>query len=82
MSAPSSQQIDFDEAGSRPYVRIYIQAPSFSVGDRVYLLENGTRKGPYLVATPPSAGKCQLSLENGAAVQGGTEFAVTSLEEA
>ena len=49
----------------------------------MYLLSSdGSRAGPYVVASVPSAQKCTLSLENGAAVQSGEEIAMAKLEAA
>ncbi|KAH7012909.1 hypothetical protein EDB80DRAFT_709112 [Ilyonectria destructans] len=73
--------IDVGEAGDHPTIHSYSAIPLFRVADRVYLLENGARQGPYLVAAV-SAGKFQLCHENGAAVQGRTLFPASSLVKA
>lgn len=57
---------DFTEAGKRPRVEAYTQKPVFTVGEGVYLLKvDGSREGPYVVATAPVNGKCTLSYEDG-----------------
>lgn len=58
-----------------------MKKPNLNVGDKVYLLHtDGFRKGPYLVASLPSTGKCTLSLENGSAVNNGAEMDVNDVE--
>ncbi|KAJ3577750.1 hypothetical protein NPX13_g2819 [Xylaria arbuscula] len=74
---------DFTEIDERPYVAAYVQKPKFNVGDEVYLLDSdGTRKGPYLVASLPSTGKCTLSLANGSPVKNGAEVSTSDVEAA
>lgn len=59
-----------------------VQKPSLTVGDKVYLLDtDGNRKGPYLVASLPSAGKCTLSLENGSHVKDGALIDVNDVDQ-
>jgi hypothetical protein len=48
------------------------------VGDKVYLLNGGSREGPYVVASVTS-GKYTLSLENGKAVRNGEEIDIDYL---
>ncbi|KAK2009604.1 hypothetical protein LZ32DRAFT_639915 [Colletotrichum eremochloae] len=73
-SEPPSPRISIDEDDRRPYVTSYAQKPKFHVGDKVYLVLNGSREGPYLVASIGSVGKCTLSRENGEAVRNGEEI--------
>jgi hypothetical protein len=51
------------------------------VGDKVYLLNSGSREGPYIIASV-SSGKYTLSLENGEAGRNGEEIDVGYLEAA
>jgi hypothetical protein len=51
------------------------------VGDKVYLLNGGSREGPYVIASVAS-GKYTLSLEDGKAVRNGEEINVEYLETA
>jgi len=51
------------------------------VGDKVYLLNGGSREGPYVIASVAS-GKYTLSLENGEAVRNGEEISIDYLEAA
>jgi hypothetical protein len=51
------------------------------VGDKVYLLNGGSREGPYVIASVTS-GKYTLSLENGEAVRNGEEINIDYLEAA
>lgn len=44
------------------------------------LNEDGSREGPYVVASLPSPGKCTLSYENGQAVKNGTEIKIEYVE--
>jgi hypothetical protein len=53
--------------------RILPQKPKFKVGKRVYLHNNGSREGPYLVATATLT-KCTLCLEDGEPVRDGEEI--------
>ncbi len=49
------------------------QKPKFKVGTKVYLHKDGTREGPYVVATA-AAGKVTLCLANGELVRNGEEI--------
>ncbi|KAN0083816.1 hypothetical protein V8E54_002904 [Elaphomyces granulatus] len=81
--APSerSPRISFDEEGERPYVVAYAQKPKFIVGQKVYLHNDGTREGPYIVATITS-GKCMLCLGDGKPVKNGEEIDLDYVEAA
>ena len=47
----------------------------------MYLLNSsGSRMGPYVIASIPSARKCTLSFENGNAVRNGEEIDVDYVE--
>lgn len=46
------------------------------------LASSGAREGPFTIATPPSAGKCILSLETGGTVEDGKEIDIGRLEAA
>lgn len=47
----------------------------------MYLLNSsGSRTGPYVIASIPSAGKCTLSLEDGTAVENSKEIDVDYVE--
>jgi hypothetical protein len=49
----------------------------------VYLLSpGGSREGPYVIASVPSAGKCTLSLESGNTVKNGEEIDMKHVEAA
>jgi len=49
----------------------------------VYLLNSGgSREGPYVIASVPSAGRYTLSVENGEAVKNGEEIKTDCLEAA
>ncbi|EFY88847.1 hypothetical protein MAC_05112 [Metarhizium acridum CQMa 102] len=66
----------------RPYI-VGSRSPGFRVGDQVYLLlSDGSRDGPYLVATVISAQECTLSLENGQSVGHGEVIPMARLEAA
>ncbi|KAM5385365.1 hypothetical protein ACJZ2D_001006 [Fusarium nematophilum] len=72
---------DFVQGGTRPHVRAYTQKPIFKLGDSVYLLKlDGTREGPYTVATAPIAGKCALSHADGMPFRGSEQISVDELE--
>jgi hypothetical protein len=49
------------------------------MGTKVYLHKDGTREGPYLIATVTS-GKCTLSLESGEPAKDGEEIELDYLE--
>ncbi|OTB18769.1 hypothetical protein K445DRAFT_19377 [Daldinia sp. EC12] len=83
MSPKEIPKASFDQDGERPYVVDYVQKPEFSVGDKVYLLNSdGSRDGPYIVASVISAGKYTLSLDTGIPVRNGDEISGDELEEA
>lgn len=47
----------------------------------MYLLNaDGTREGPFIIASVPSAGRYTVSLENGEAVKNGEEVKTDCLE--
>jgi hypothetical protein len=49
----------------------------------VFLLDtDGVRKGPYVIASLPSAGECSLSLESGEPVKDGVEIDTEDVEPA
>ncbi|OIW28187.1 hypothetical protein CONLIGDRAFT_706238, partial [Coniochaeta ligniaria NRRL 30616] len=74
---------NFADVGKRPGIVTYIERPVFHVGDKVYLLtSSGSREGPYVVASLPSAGACTLSHEDGKAVEGGKEIGIDCVERA
>jgi hypothetical protein len=53
------------------------------VGDKVkVILSNGSREGPYLVASIPSPGVYTLSFANGQEAQNGDEIEENDLETA
>lgn len=59
------------------------QASEFRVGEKVYLVgSDGSREGPFLVASVCSGQKCTLSLEDGQAAKGGEEIKMAKLEAA
>ncbi|KAH6960406.1 hypothetical protein DER45DRAFT_611343 [Fusarium avenaceum] len=52
--------------GKRPHITVYSEVAGLAVGDSVYLLkDDGSREGPYLVATAPVAGRCTLCYGDG-----------------
>lgn len=58
-----------------------LQAPSLKVGDSVYLLNtDGSREGPYLVATAPVSGQCTLCYTNGSPFRNNAGIDVDELE--
>lgn len=64
----------------RLLTKVY-QKPSLNVGQQVYLLRpDGTRQGPYMVASLPNPGKCTLSLQDGTNVNDGLEFDTQDVE--
>ncbi|KAI9764952.1 MAG: hypothetical protein M1840_007977 [Geoglossum simile] len=77
-----SPKISFDENDKRPYVATFAQKLKFHVGDKVYLLNGGSREGPYVIASFSSDGKYTLSLENGKAIGNGQEISTDYLEAA
>ncbi|KAK1974693.1 hypothetical protein LZ30DRAFT_607391 [Colletotrichum cereale] len=77
-----SPRISIDEEDQRPFVTSYAEKPKFYVGDKVYLVVNGSREGPYLVASIGSVGRCTLSREKGEAVRNGEEIDVSYVEAA
>ncbi|KAH6696607.1 hypothetical protein DL95DRAFT_396645 [Leptodontidium sp. 2 PMI_412] len=80
-ASESSETPNSKEVSKRPYVVTYLQKPDFHVGDKVYLLNSsGSRTGPYVIASIPSAGKCTLSLEDGTAVENSKEIDVDYVE--
>lgn len=55
--------------------------PSFNVGDTVYYLRSdGSRDGPFMVATPPKGGKCSLCYNDGRPFQNNAPISVDELE--
>jgi hypothetical protein len=51
------------------------------VGDNVYLLkDDGSREGPYLVATAPVAGRCTLCYDDGTPFRNNEEIDVDELD--
>ncbi|KAI0133389.1 hypothetical protein F4776DRAFT_625455 [Hypoxylon sp. NC0597] len=83
-TAPNySLRASSDQDGERPFVIDYVQKPAFNVGDKVYLLNSdGSRDGPYLIASVPSTGNYTLCLDTGASVRNGDEISGDELEEA
>ncbi|KAF4423137.1 hypothetical protein FACUT_10605 [Fusarium acutatum] len=75
---------EYTPGGKRPFVSTYdnaVQAPSLRVGDSVYLLNtDGSREGPYLVATAPVSGKCTLCYTNGSPFRNNAGIDVDELE--
>ncbi|KAF4983466.1 hypothetical protein FZEAL_1195 [Fusarium zealandicum] len=78
----NNQSPDYVEGGKRPYVSPYDENTSFIIGDQVYLLRyDGSREGPYLIATAPTGGTCKLWDEQaGAPVQQNADVSVDELE--
>ncbi|EKJ68426.1 hypothetical protein FPSE_11434 [Fusarium pseudograminearum CS3096] len=65
----------------RPHVSAYMQMPEFTVGDSVYYLRSdGSRDGPFLVATPPVGRKCALCYSDGRPFQNNAMISVDELE--
>lgn len=58
-----------------------LQKAIFHVGDKVYLMSQGSREGMYLIASV-APGKCTLCHENGLPVRNGDEIAIEYLEAA
>ncbi|KAI0383372.1 hypothetical protein F5Y04DRAFT_33579 [Hypomontagnella monticulosa] len=82
-ASENTHSSDITEVGKRPYIVPYVKKPDLNVGDKVYLLDtNGSRKGPYIIASIPSIGKCTLSLEDGSAVNNEEEIDVNDVEAA
>ncbi|KAF4961383.1 hypothetical protein FSARC_10199 [Fusarium sarcochroum] len=72
---------EYVSGGKRPSVTPYGQIPSFTVGDSVYLLKiDGSREGPYIVATAPAAGKCMLCYNDGKPYRDNASISVDELE--
>ncbi|KAJ5945435.1 hypothetical protein N7516_005603 [Penicillium verrucosum] len=64
--AETQSNFVFSDEEDRPYIASSDLNPRFRVGDKVYLLgSDGSRDGPYLVASVISPHECILSLENG-----------------
>ncbi|PMD61251.1 uncharacterized protein K444DRAFT_611505 [Hyaloscypha bicolor E] len=86
MSASANTQsntVVFSKEGDRPYVTPYVHKPTFRVGDPVYLLNSdGSREGPYEIASLPSAGKCTLSSGSGQPIRNGDEIGTDWVESA
>ncbi|KAI1065884.1 hypothetical protein LB507_001178 [Fusarium sp. FIESC RH6] len=62
--------------GKRPHI------PAFTVGDSVYYLRSdGSRDGPFMVATAPVGGKCTLCYSDGRPYQNKAKISVDELEE-
>lgn len=62
---------------------MFLQKPSFHVGDKVYLLRSdGTRDGPFFIASLRSTRRCTLSLEDGQAIENGREIGIDDVEAA
>ncbi|KAK3983802.1 hypothetical protein QBC44DRAFT_338048 [Cladorrhinum sp. PSN332] len=73
----------FSDEEDRPYVAGSYTNPSFRVGDKVFVLgSDGSRDGPYLVASVISAQECTLSLENGHTAKDGEVVQMARLETA
>lgn len=59
------------------------QTSTFRVGDRVKVINtDGSRNGPYLIASIPTTGVCTLSDENGETIEDGEEIEENDLEAA
>ncbi|CVK96576.1 uncharacterized protein FMAN_10917 [Fusarium mangiferae] len=72
---------EYTSGGKRPFVSTYDNAPSLKVGDSVYLLNtDGSREGPYLVATAPVSGQCTLCYDNGSPFRNNADIDVDELE--
>ncbi|KAJ4018811.1 hypothetical protein NW752_005939 [Fusarium irregulare] len=68
--------------GKRPHVSAYATIPAFTVGDSVYYLRSdGSRDGPFMVATAPVGGKCTLCYSDGRPYQNKAKISVDELEE-
>ncbi|KAF5000099.1 hypothetical protein FDECE_11285 [Fusarium decemcellulare] len=73
----------FSDEDDRPHVARFDTNPAFFVGDKVYLLgSDGSREGPYIVASVISAEKCTLSLENYQPAKNGMQVDMAKLEAA
>ncbi|CEI65552.1 hypothetical protein FVEN_g8813 [Fusarium venenatum] len=67
--------------GKRPHVRAYAQVSGFTVGDSVYYNGNdGSRDGPFIVATPPVGGKCTLCYSDGRPFQNKAMISLDNLD--
>ncbi|RBA13436.1 hypothetical protein FPRO05_02230 [Fusarium proliferatum] len=79
-----SESPEYTSGGKRPFVSTYenaVQAPSLKVGDSVYLLNtDGSREGPYLVATAPASGQCTLCHTDGNPFRNNADIDVDELE--
>jgi hypothetical protein len=74
-------QVGTPEAFFLPFLPRVPQKPKFKVGQKAYLHKDGTREGPYLIATITS-GKCTLCLENGEPAKDDEEIELDYLEAA
>lgn len=60
-----------------------MQISKFWVGDKVNLIKpDGSREGPFTIASVPSAGIYTLSFQNGQTAEGGDEIEENDLEAA
>jgi hypothetical protein len=97
-SGNQNNQFTFIDEEDRPYIAssgvspLFIihrdflswsQSSAFAVGDRVYVVNSdGSRDGPFLVASICSSQTCTLSLEDGEAARDGAEVNIAKLEAA
>ncbi|KAL2840994.1 hypothetical protein BJY01DRAFT_249787 [Aspergillus pseudoustus] len=81
MATPQSPRVSLDEDDQRPFVKPYANKPKFSAGDKVYLMDRGSREGPYYIAAVFVA-KYTLCREDGTAVRNGDKIRVDYLEDA
>ncbi|SPJ70635.1 uncharacterized protein FTOL_00363 [Fusarium torulosum] len=67
--------------GKRPHITAYSEVAGLAVGDNVYLLkDDGSREGPYLVATASVAGRCTLCYQDGTPFRDNEEIDVDELD--
>ncbi|KAF2823978.1 hypothetical protein CC86DRAFT_328046 [Ophiobolus disseminans] len=80
-SSTSDTAAGFTEGPKRPYYAPPTQKRGFRVGDRVYLLKSdGTREGPYLVASTPGTRTYTLCREDGETAYNGVIVGADALE--
>ncbi|KAF9769358.1 hypothetical protein IL306_013234 [Fusarium sp. DS 682] len=75
---------EYTPGGKRPFISAAanaVQVPPFRVGQSVYLLKiDGSREGPYLVATAPVSGQCKLAHADGSPFRSNANIDVDELE--
>ncbi|ERF69730.1 hypothetical protein EPUS_09308 [Endocarpon pusillum Z07020] len=80
--APARYQQILDDWEGRPVIKTYASGSKFCVGDKIYISEGRTLRGPFLVASVPNVGRYTISKEDGTKLDEGKVYEEDKLESA